>query len=96
MSYYLLRYDRVVDHYVERRAPFREEHLALIRDAHARGEIVMAGAVGETPDGAVIVFRSASPDAVHAFAQADPYVREGLVLEWRVEPWHVVVGGATD
>ena len=43
MSYYLLRYDRVVDHYVERRAPFREAHLALIRDAHARGEIVMAG-----------------------------------------------------
>ena len=27
-----------------------------------------------------------------AFAQADPYVREGLVLRWRVREWTTVVG----
>ena len=30
---------------------------------------------------------------VEAFAQADPYVRNGLVREWRVREWNVVVGG---
>ena len=27
-----------------------------------------------------------------AFAQADPYVREGIVRSWRVVPWTTVVG----
>jgi uncharacterized protein YciI len=31
---------------------------------------------------------------LEAFAQADPYVREGLVRRWEVQPWAVVVGGA--
>ena len=93
MSYFVLRYDQVVDDYVERRAPCRAEHLGLLRDAHARGEVVMAGAVGETPDGAIIVFRGDSPEVAEAFVRIDPYVTNGLVLSWRVQPWNVVVGG---
>ena len=93
MSYFVLRYDQVVDDYVERRAPFRAEHLGLLRDAHARGEVVMAGAVGDTPDGAIIVFRGDSPEVAEAFVRIDPYVTNGLVLSWRVQPWNVVVGG---
>ena len=46
MPYYVLRYDAVVDDYVNRRAPFRAEHLRMLREAHQRGEVVMAGAVG--------------------------------------------------
>ena len=33
----------VVDRFIERRTPYREEHLRLVRDLHALGEIVMAG-----------------------------------------------------
>jgi uncharacterized protein len=44
VSYWVLLYD-VVDDYVERRAPLRSEHLELVRDAHERGELVMAGAL---------------------------------------------------
>lgn len=92
MAYFVLRYDAVVDDYVNRRAPFREAHLGLIRDAKARHEVVMAGAVGDPPDGAIIVFRGDSADAATAFAHNDPYVTQGLVLSWRVQPWNVVVG----
>lgn len=92
MRYFILRYDVVCDDYVNRRAPFRPAHLQLLRDAHARGEVVMAGAVGETPEGAIIVFRAESPETVEAFAKSDPYVTNGLILSWRVQPWHVVVG----
>ncbi len=92
MPYFVLRYDQVVDDYVNRRAPFREEHLGLMREARARNEVVMAGAVGDPPDGALIVFRGDSPDVATHFAEHDPYVTNGLVLAWRVQPWHVVVG----
>ena len=93
MSYFVLRYDAVVDDYVNRRTPFRGEHLRLVREAHARGEVVMAGAIGENPSGAIFVFRSDTAAVAEEFATHDPYVKNGLVLSWRVQPWHVVVGG---
>ena len=90
--YFVLRYDSVVDDYVNRRAPYRAEHLRLLREAHQRGEVVMAGAVGENPDGAIIIFRSETPETAERFVKNDPYVTNGLILTWRVQPWHVVVG----
>lgn len=91
MNYYALIYD-AVDDMVNRRAPFRSVHLQQVRDAHARGEIVLAGAIGDPPDGALLVFRGESPDAARKFAEGDPYVTNGVVTRWRVAPWHVVVG----
>jgi len=79
-----------VDDLVTRRAPYREEHLRLLRESKARGELVMAGALGEPPNGALLVFRGSSPAVAEAFAKADPYVTEGLVLRWSVRPWAVV------
>jgi hypothetical protein len=93
MPYFVLRYDVVVDDYVNRRTPFRPEHLGMVRDLHARGEVVMAGAVGDPPHGAMFVFRAESAAVPTRFAEHDPYVTNGLVLSWHVEPWNVVVGG---
>jgi uncharacterized protein YciI len=90
--YWLLLYD-LVDDYIERRAPLRAAHLGLAAAAAERGELVLAGAVDEPPDGAVLVFRGDGPAAAEAFAAADPYVRDGLVTAWRVRKWNVVVGG---
>jgi uncharacterized protein len=89
--HFLLFYD-VVDDYVDRRAPFRAEHLSLIQKAHGRGELVMAGALADPADGAVLVFRGPSPQSAESFAQADPYVLNGLVKKWRVRPWNTVLG----
>jgi uncharacterized protein YciI len=87
--HHLLFYE-VVSDYVERRAPLRAAHLKLIQDAYDRGEVVLAGALADPPDGAVLVFRSA--EAASAFAQNDPYVQNGLVTAWRVRKWNTVVG----
>jgi hypothetical protein len=92
MRYFALHYD-VVPGFVERRMPFREAHLRMVRDARERGHLVMAGALGEPPEGALLVFRGESASHVEDFAREDPYVREGLVTAWRVRPWSVVVGG---
>jgi uncharacterized protein YciI len=95
-GWYLLMYDVVPD-YVERRVPLREAHLALIRAAHARGELVLAGAHDDPTDGAfdgaVLVFRVDDRDVVQRFVDADPYVQHGIVTRSRIRRWNVVVGG---
>lgn len=90
--HYLLLYD-VVDRFVDRRAPFRDRHLALARTAHERGELLLAGAFADPADGAALLFQGDDDSAAVAFAENDPYVREGLVTSWRVRRWNVVVGG---
>ena len=90
MKHYALFYE-VVDRFVERRAAFRAEHLELVQDAHAGGSLVLAGALGDPPDGAFLVFRAASPEVVEDFARKDPYVVHGVVTRWSVRTWNVVV-----
>ena len=91
--YFLLFYE-VVDDYLERRGEFRAEHLALAKDASERGELVLAGAYAEPADGAVLVFRGDDASVAERFAEADPYVKNGLVRRWWVRKWTVVVGSA--
>ena len=92
MSYYALFY-HVVDDYVARRAAYRDDHLRLAREAHRRGELVMAGAFSDPADSALLVFRVPDPSVIEAFVRADPYVLNGLVTGWEVRPWAVAIGG---
>lgn len=92
MRYYILTYD-IVPNFADRRAPFREAHLRLVRESHERGHVLLAGAVGDPPEQALLVFTADSAAPVEDFARADPYVTNGLVTGWRVRPWNVVVGG---
>lgn len=89
MSHQILFYDYVGD-VLERRAPYREQHLAAIRAEREAGRVVMAGALGDPPHGAVIVFKGVERDAIEDFARSDPYMQAGLVAAWRVEAWNVV------
>ena len=90
--YYILFY-KTVENYVERRAPYRAEHLSYAQAAHRRGELILAGALDEPADDAVLVFRGESHEVAEAFARGDTYVRNGLVKAWKVRPWTVVIGG---
>jgi len=89
--HYLLYYE-VVEGYEERRLPFRAAHLAYGRAAVERGELVLGGALADPVDGAMLLFRGDSPRIAEAFAEADPYVKAGLVTKWRVREWTTVVG----
>ncbi|HEY7033829.1 MAG TPA: YciI-like protein [Thermomicrobiales bacterium] len=91
MNYFALFYD-VVDDFVARRTAFRGDHLRRAREAHERGELVLAGALAEPADRALLVFRGADKTIVEAFAKNDPYVTNGLVVRWEVRPWTVVIG----
>jgi uncharacterized protein len=89
VAHYLLFYELAPD-YLKRRPDFREAHLALAWAASERGELVLGGAVGDPVESALLLFTDAG--AARAFADADPYVAEGLVAHWHVQPWNTVVG----
>src|SRR5882724_2046539 len=91
MNYYALLYE-LVDDMVNRRVPFREEHLRLARESRERGELVLAGALAEPVDRALLVFLVDDKNKVESFARKDPYVINGLAKKWEVRPWNVVVG----
>jgi uncharacterized protein YciI len=76
--------------YLDRRGGFRSHHLALAWAAADKGALLLGGAVGDPVESALLLFTDA--EAARAFAEADPYVAEGLVRAWRVVPWATVAG----
>jgi uncharacterized protein YciI len=91
MRHFLLLYTTATD-YLDRRAAFRSEHLRLAWESQARGELVLAGALADPPDGAVLLFQGESAAPAQAFARNDPYVLNGLVERWEVREWTTVIG----
>jgi uncharacterized protein len=90
--YYILSY-KTVENYIEKRAAYREDHLKLAQAARQSGALVMAGALADPADGALLVFKGDSPQVAEDFARNDPYVKNGLIKEWKVRIWTVVIGG---
>ena len=91
MPYYALFYE-AVDDFIERRGQYRDEHLRLAREAQARGELVLAGALANPANGALLIFQGENAAAAEGFARQDPYVKNGLIVNWKVRPWTVAVG----
>jgi len=89
--HFLLFYD-LADDYLVRRTEFRAAHLELAWQAKERGELVLAGPLAEPVDQAILLFQGDSAEAAERFARQDPYVRHGLVTDWRVRQWSTVVG----
>jgi len=89
--HYLLFYDFVPD-VLTLRPRYRAQHLKVAWGAQERGELLLAGALTEPNDGAVLLFQGDSPEVAERFAASDPYVQQGLVTAWRVRRWATVVG----
>ena len=79
-----------VPHIRERREPYRAAHLAHVAEWQERGELVIAGAVGDPPVGALFAFEVDEVARVEEFVATDPYVVAGLVTSSRIEPWTIV------
>ena len=82
----------ICDNFAQKRMPYRQEHLAKVSHAHTAGELVLAGALADPVDGALLIFRGPTAEPAEAFAKADPYVTSGLVTSWRVRKWITVIG----
>ncbi|KAG2497806.1 hypothetical protein HYH03_004077 [Edaphochlamys debaryana] len=90
-KYFLLEYKYVPD-ILEKRGPFRAAHIEGAKKQAEAGKMVLGGAFGESPEGALFVFRDTTAEEVEKFVQADPYVQNGLVPSWKIKPYAVVVG----
>ena len=91
--YYILLYD-VVDDYINRRAPFRDDHLHVANEAVEKGQLMLGGAFDNPVDGAALVFQADDRSIVEDFVNNDPYVKNGLITAWKIREWMVVIGSA--
>lgn len=91
MKHYLLFYETASD-YLEKRSLYRSVHLEKVWASHARGELVLGGALTDPGDGALLMFKVADKAIVEEFARTDPYVTNGLITSWQVREWVTVAG----
>jgi uncharacterized protein YciI len=63
-------------------------HQKRSREWHEQGKLVMAGAFRDSPEGrlnSMVVLTSR--EAAEEFANGDPFVRSGKVLQWSIREW---------
>lgn len=90
MNYYILDYI-TSDNYLEKRAKYRKEHLNHATEYFNESYLILGGAI-DAANEAVLVFKADSEKIAEAFAQNDPYVKNGLIKSWSVKKWNVVIG----
>ncbi len=90
-KHFLLIYHYAPD-YIERRAEFRSHHLALAAKASDAGDLILGGALIDPFDTGLLLFHSIDKSTADAFAQADPYVINGLVKRYEIRHWVTVAG----
>lgn len=89
-STYFVQYSYVSD-ILDRRQPYRAEHLGRITAAAAEGMLLLSGALADPVDGAVLVFRADSRAVVEEWVRADPYHAAGLITDFLVREITLVV-----
>lgn len=91
MNYYILFYE-LAENYLQERGQYRAEHLGMAKEAVGKGELILGGALDTPADKAILIFRGADESVASNFAKRDPYVKNGLIKEWKVRKWNAVVG----
>jgi len=90
---YILSYNYVPD-VLEKRGPYREDHLKLANNMIESGKCLSGGPSGEVgmkvPTGAFFIFTDL--DAAKEYVKMDPYVSGGIVTSHAIQEWNVVVG----
>jgi len=88
---YILQYD-LVENALEKRAPYREAHLAVFAKQVQSGNIILGGAVDHPPTGSLTVFRNLTANDIEEIVQQDPYFINGLVTKYTIKPYIAVAG----
>jgi len=90
--YYLLFYGKAPD-YAGRQKPLESLHRAYVEKPVAEADLIFGDRwKTRQTDRPSCFSRRTSAAAVEAFAENDPYVKHGIVVNWRVRKWDVVVG----
>ncbi|ATG56130.1 hypothetical protein CFK41_16120 [Brachybacterium ginsengisoli] len=72
-------------------ATFRPEHREFLSALHAEGTLLLSGPLGGTPGG-LLVLTAESDAAALAALDADPFLRESVIVDRVAREWTVVIG----
>ncbi len=90
MNYYILTYT-TPENYLEEREKYRKDHLSHATEYFNEGYLLLGGAI-DSANEAVLVFKANSDKIAKAFAENDPYTKNGLIKSWSVKKWNVAIG----
>lgn len=90
MNYYILEYI-TSGNYLEERVKYRKDHLNHATEYFNKNYLILGGAI-DSANEAVLVFKADNEKIAKAFAENDPYVKNGLIKGWTVKKWNVVIG----
>lgn len=82
---------KYVDGMLEKRTPYRAEHLAILNQMREDGKILCAGPMTDS-SGALFIFKTTQADVME-FIEKDPYVKADLVPSYEIKEWIVGIGG---
>ena len=82
---YVLFYESA-DDVLSKAPPHVPAHSARLRDFHAAGTLLMAGAFANPQEGAMAVFTTR--EAAEEFVSGDPFVLNGVVRNWHICEWN--------
>jgi uncharacterized protein YciI len=87
---FMLTYAYVPD-MLERRQPYRPDHLNHLEAARARGLLRLAAALTDPVDAALLLLEAETQGEVLTWVASDPYNRAGLIRSATVRELGVVV-----
>lgn len=76
---------------LERRQPYRPDHLLHLQKAVDEGRLVIAGAFTEPVDGALLLVEGESAGDIMSWVASDPYAKAGLIRGVAVREMAVAV-----
>jgi uncharacterized protein len=75
---------------LEKRTPYRPDHIKLAQGLQEEGVIVAFGAYNP-PTGAAFIFSAENKqEVVESFVKKDPYMSAGLVTKYDIKEWAVM------
>ncbi len=88
----LLRYN-YVDNMLEKRAPYRQGHIAHILEYTSANKIHCAGAVGNPPTEGLFIFNeNVNSLEIEDFVAKDPYKKNNLITQYSISDYTIVSG----
>mmetsp|Transcript_7510 Transcript_7510/g.14863 ORF Transcript_7510/g.14863 Transcript_7510/m.14863 type:complete len:123 (+) Transcript_7510:127-495(+) len=88
-KHYLLMYD-YVEGILEKRGPYRPEHLGNAQKQLEAGFIKAGGAYNEGK-GAVFHFECDDKEHIEEFVKNDPYYKNGLIPSYNIYEWTLAI-----
>lgn len=90
-TYYILNY-KASENFAKEKKQYQNEHKLLMKKAHEKGELILAGGLLKPSNGGMLIFKVQDPKVVEEFVKNDPYVKYGIIKKWEIRPWNIVIG----